>query len=118
MTEHTHYRDVLLERLGGPVDAAHYLTAAIEDSPEAFLKALENVAQARQMTKVARDAGVQRETLYRPLSENGNPTFGTLSSVLRALGFRIQIVPDGQGESGGAFATEFHTAGSSSASVP
>jgi probable addiction module antidote protein len=56
-----------------------------------FLKALKKVAQARQMTKVAQEAGVQRETLYRSLSENGNPTLETLSSVLHALGMELRV---------------------------
>jgi len=54
-----------------------------------------NVAQSRQMAKVAKDAGVQRETLYRSLSEQGNPTLETLSSVLAALGMKISIAPTG-----------------------
>jgi probable addiction module antidote protein len=43
------------------------------------------------MTKVAQEAGVQRETLYRSLSENGNPTLETLSSVLHALGMELRV---------------------------
>jgi hypothetical protein len=43
------------------------------------------------MSKVAKDAGVQRETLYRSLSEQGNPTIGTLDAVLKAVGLRIAI---------------------------
>jgi probable addiction module antidote protein len=45
------------------------------------------------MSKVAKDAGIQRETLYRAFSEQGNPTFETLSSVLRALGMKLSIAP-------------------------
>jgi probable addiction module antidote protein len=90
------YRELLLERLANPEVAGHYLNAALEDSPESFLKALKNVAQARQMTKVAKDAGVQRETLYRSFSEQGNPTFATLSSVLGALGMRLMVAADGK----------------------
>jgi probable addiction module antidote protein len=85
------YREALLEGLSDPVEAAHYLNAAMNDSPEMFLKALRNVAQSRQMTKVARDAGVTRESLYRALSQEGNPTLGTLHSVLGALGLNIAI---------------------------
>jgi probable addiction module antidote protein len=107
-----------MERLANPEVAMHYVNAALEDSPEAFLKALRNVAQARQMTKVAKEAGVQRETLYRSLSESGNPTFDTLHSVLRVLGFRIQIVPDGQSESAGGLVREFQAGNTPSANVP
>src|SRR5271157_214992 len=87
------YRQSLLAALLDPVEASAYLNAALEDSPEAFLKALKNVAQSRQMAKVAKDAGVQRETLYRSLSEQGNPTFETLSSILGALGMKLSFAP-------------------------
>jgi len=85
------YREVLLERLADPTVAAHYLNAAMEESPESFLKSLRNVAQARQIAKVAKDAGVQRESLYRALSEQGNPTFETLAAVLGVMGMRLSI---------------------------
>jgi probable addiction module antidote protein len=87
------YREALLEALANPVEAAHYLNAAFDDSPEMFLKALKNVAQANQMSKVAKDAGVARENLYRALSEEGNPTLGTLHSVLTAVGLKIEVSP-------------------------
>src|SRR5580658_2527657 len=98
MTKTSSYRESLLADLADPMEAMHYLNAAMEDSPEAFLKALKNVAQTRTMSKVAKEAGVQRETLYRSLSEQGNPTFETFSSVLRVLGFKIQIVPEANPE--------------------
>jgi probable addiction module antidote protein len=87
------YRQSLLTSLLDPVEASAYLNAALEDSPEAFLKALKNVAQARPMAQVAREAGIQRETLYRAFSDQGNPTFETLSSVLAALGMKLSIAP-------------------------
>jgi probable addiction module antidote protein len=83
-----------LEALSHPDEAVHYLNAAIEDSPEMFLQALRNVAQSRQMTKVAKDAGVTRESLYRATSLTGNPTLDTLSSVLSALGLKIRVEAD------------------------
>jgi len=88
------YRESLLEAVADPAEAAHYLSAAIEDSPEMFLKALRNVAQARQMAKVAQEAGIQRESLYRALSSEGNPTLGTLHSVLHALGLKLTIAAE------------------------
>jgi probable addiction module antidote protein len=93
------YRQSLLTALLDPAEASAYLNAALEDSPEAFLKALKNVAQARPMTSVAREAGVQRETLYRAFSEQGNPTFETLSFVLGALGMKLSISPSTSSES-------------------
>lgn len=53
------YREALLDGLANPDEAAHYLNAAIDDSPEMFLKALRNVAQAHQMAKVAKQSGVK-----------------------------------------------------------
>lgn len=92
------YRQSHLTSLLDPVEASAYLNAALEDSPEAFLKALKNVAQARTMSNVAKQAGIQRETLYRSFSEQGNPTFETLLSVLSALGMRISIAPNESAE--------------------
>jgi probable addiction module antidote protein len=85
------YRESLLEALTDPEEAVAYLNAGLEDSLPAFLKALKNVTQAHQMTKVAKDSGVQRETLYRSLSEQGNPTLQTLTSVLGAMGLRMRV---------------------------
>ena len=93
-TKTSSYRHSLLTALLDPVEASAYLNAALEDSPEAFLKALKNVAQARTMAQVAKEAGIQRETLYRAFSEQGNPTFETLSSVLGALGMKLSIAPN------------------------
>ena len=85
------YHEALVESLADPGEAARYLNAVLDDYPEGFLKALRNVAQARQMSKVAEEAGVQRESLYRALSEGGNPTLETFTSVLAALGLRMTI---------------------------
>jgi len=88
----SNYNSWQLEKLTNPETAAAYLSAAISDSPEMFRKALRNVAQSRQMAKVAREAGVTRESLYRATSEIGNPTLETLDSVLQVLGLEIEIV--------------------------
>jgi probable addiction module antidote protein len=85
------YRSWLRGQLTNPVAAANYINAAIEDSPEMLLVAVRNVAQAQKMAKVADRAGVNRESLYRTLSEEGNPTLDTLSSVLEALGLEIVV---------------------------
>ena len=87
----TPYRARLLQSLINPDEAVHCLNAAINDSPEMFLKALRNVAQAHQMAKVAKKAGVARENLYRAFSEGGNPTLDTLHSVLAAVGLDIHV---------------------------
>jgi len=106
MRKTSSYRDALLESLRDADEAQEYLNAAIEDSPEAFLKALKNVAQSHQMTKVAKESGIQRETLYRSLSEQGNPTLGTLSSILSVLGLTITVNVKTKNETPSFCATE------------
>jgi len=89
------YHPWLLEKLANPQTAADYLNEAMNDSPEMFLKALRNIAQARQMASVAKQAGVRRESLYRTLSKRGNPRLDTLNAVLRVLGLRMAIQAEG-----------------------
>ena len=91
-----------LEKLANPQLAATYLNAAMNDSREMFLKALRNVTQAQQMARVAQKAGVQRESLYRALSAEGNPTLDTLHSVLEALGLKMEIAATTSAPSGQA----------------
>ncbi len=90
----TDYRTELLQDLGSPDEAAHYLNAALEDSPEMFLVALRDVAEARRMARVAGEAGVAREALYRMLCETGNPRYSSLTGILKALGLRLAIEAD------------------------
>jgi probable addiction module antidote protein len=90
------YRDWQREKLTDPEIAASYLRESLREGEDVFLSSLGKVAQAYQSTKVAKDAGIQRETLYRAFSEQGNPTLGTLSSVLKAVGLRISIEVDGE----------------------
>ncbi len=73
---------------------AEFLTAALEENdPEFFQKALGEVAKARGMAQVAERAGVGRESLYKSLSADGNPRFGTVIDVLDALGFKLVVTP-------------------------
>ncbi|MDQ2924132.1 MAG: putative addiction module antidote protein [Acidobacteriota bacterium] len=94
MNKTSSYRQALIESLVDPVEAKNYLKAVLEDYPQGFLKALRNVAQANQMSKVAEAAGVKRESLYRALSEQGNPTLDTLTGVLSALGLKLSITSE------------------------
>jgi len=71
---------------------AAYMTDALESGDPAFVAdALGVVARARGMTEVAREAGVSRESLYRALSAEGNPEFGTVMRVARALGLQFSV---------------------------
>jgi len=85
----------LLEKLANPRRAANYLNTALNDSPQMFLEAVRDVAQARQMTRVARNAGVTRESLYKATSPAGNPTFETFVAVLGAMGLTFEVVAKG-----------------------
>jgi probable addiction module antidote protein len=78
------------DSLGTLEDIAAYLEAAIEDGdPRVIAAALGDIARAKGMSQVARDAALSRESLYRALSENGNPEFGTVMKVIRALGLKL-----------------------------
>ncbi|WP_257162552.1 addiction module antidote protein [Corynebacterium cystitidis] len=73
-------------------DIAAYLNAALEDGdPALWQDALGDVAKARGMTAIAREAGVGRESLYKSLSENGNPSWQTVTKVLAALGLKVEV---------------------------
>jgi probable addiction module antidote protein len=90
----TNYEDFLLEDLADPAEAAGYLSACLEEGPEVFLLGLRDVAKAQGgMTKLAREADLAREPLYRMLSENGNPTFASVTAIISSLGIRLQCVP-------------------------
>ncbi len=86
------YKPELLKALQDPVEAAEYLNAALEeDMNELFLLALRNVAEAYGMTRLAEDAQLNRESMYRMLSEKGNPQFTSLISILRQLGLQLSV---------------------------
>jgi probable addiction module antidote protein len=71
-----------------------YLEAALEeDDPRVVAAALGDIARAKGMTQVARDAGLGRESLYKALSANGNPELGTVMKVVRALGLSLHARP-------------------------
>ena len=73
-----------------PQDIAAYLEAAMEDGDSRVIAAaLGNIARARGMTELAREAGLGRESLYKALSPDGNPEFSTILKVVRALGLRL-----------------------------
>lgn len=88
----------LVESLADPDRAAVYLTTALEDSPAMFLEALRDVAQAREMSKVAREAGVTRKALYNITSLEGNPRWKNICKVLDALGIGLDLKPKSRGQ--------------------
>lgn len=71
-----------------------YLSEVIESGDPALVThALGVVARAKGMAHIAREAGVSRESLYRALSSEGNPEFGTVLKVVSALGLRLAVAP-------------------------
>lgn len=87
------YQPDLIENLRDPREAEEYLNAALEeDDPELFLLALRNVAEAQGgVARLAEKAKLNRESLYKMLSERGNPEFRSLEALLHALGFRLAV---------------------------
>jgi probable addiction module antidote protein len=72
---------------------AEYLTAAAEDlNPDVFLAALGDVAKAKGMAQIAKDAGLGRESLYKALASGAQPRFETVQAVLKALGVKLAVV--------------------------
>ncbi len=92
----SHRQRVVGELRADPKLAADYLNAAAEDEdPRVYLAALRTVAEAEGMAKIARAAGVPRESLYRALSVGGNPRFSTLHAILRAAGLKLAVERSG-----------------------
>jgi probable addiction module antidote protein len=90
----SHDEAIIQELRDNPQFAAEYLKAAIEetDEPGVLLIALRHIAEARGgMAKVAKTAGVKRESLYRALSPRGNPRLATLMAVTKALGLALTV---------------------------
>jgi|SRR5579872_1017632 len=85
-----------------PYDSAEYLDSgeainaymeeALDTNDPAFIaKALGTIARARGMSEIAKKAGLSRESLYKALSTDGNPEFGTIIRVMHALGLKFSI---------------------------
>lgn len=80
------------DQLQSEEDIALYIEACLDEDPgdgSLLRVALGDIARARGMTQVARDAGLSRESLYRALSADGNPEFSTVWKVMRALRVKL-----------------------------
>lgn len=80
------------EHLRSPEEMAAYLEAWMEDAhgdAASIAKALGDIARAKGMTQVARDAGLSRESLYKALSGERSPGFDTILKVVQALGLKL-----------------------------
>ena len=81
-------------RLQDDTEAIYYLQAAAEDSQDAFLMALENLAQARHVTTILQASELQRVALYQMLSKDGAPTLRAVETVLGDFGVRLVLRVD------------------------
>jgi len=73
---------------------AEYLSAILEeDDPDLFISALGDVAKARGMTQIAKEAGLGRESLYKALKSGSNLRYQTVQKVLKALGIKLTAEP-------------------------
>jgi probable addiction module antidote protein len=82
----------IAEQLRTPEEMAAYLDAWLTEAPEdssGIARALGDIARAKGMAQVAKEAGLSRESLYKALSGNGNPSFATILKVTKALGVKL-----------------------------
>ncbi len=82
------------EYLKSDEDIQAYLDAVLEeggDDPAYIIHALGIIARAKNMSQLARDTGLSREGLYKALSQEGNPTFSTVTKIAKALGLQIKF---------------------------
>ena len=96
MTKTITSRYDVAEHLRTPEEMAAYLEACLEEAhgDASFVaKALGDIARAKGMTQVARDAGVSRESLYKALSGERTPGFDTILKVVQALGIELHAAP-------------------------
>jgi probable addiction module antidote protein len=88
----THPYDVA-KQLRTPEEMAAYLDAWFEEAPDdavGIARALGDIARAKGMSQVARATGLSRESLYKALGENGNPSLATVLRVARAVGLKLR----------------------------
>lgn len=94
ITSVSHDECMIRELRKSPKFAVEYLKVALEDTeePAVLLIALRRIAEARGgLAKVAKAAGIERESLYRALSARGNPRLSTLVAVTKAVGLKLTV---------------------------
>ena len=90
------HKEGLFKNLQNPEFAAEYFNAALEAGDMAvILLAVKNLVEAKGgMSKIAKETGLNRESLYRALSEDGNPKISTFYKILHAVGMKLLVSPD------------------------
>lgn len=82
------------EYLDSPDMIAAYLSEALETGDAKYIaQAIGTIARAKGMTGIAKEAGLSRENLYRALTEDGTPEFGTIMKVLSAMDIQLEAKP-------------------------
>ena len=85
--------------LDNDIVLAEYLNAALEDEhPNVFLQAIADAAKARGMSKLAKDTGLGRESLYKALAPGAKPRYDTVLKLVRALGVELHTTPAHAGQ--------------------
>jgi probable addiction module antidote protein len=93
-TSISHDSAIVEQLKADPAFAEEYLKAALEDTeePQVLLIALRHLAEAKGgIAKVAKQAGIERESLYRALSTKGNPRLSTLVAVTKAMDLKLTV---------------------------
>lgn len=96
MVKSKSYQEYLIESLKDPIEAVGYLNAALEGGDtQVFLLALQNVIKARGgVKKFAEKVNKSRTSLYKSLSEEGNPYLKNTNDILSALGMHLTVAPN------------------------
>ncbi|MCD4812804.1 putative addiction module antidote protein [bacterium] len=96
---YSHWSDIIKDDFKrNPEEAYAYLTAALKNyekdgNEKLLLLALRRMAEAVGVANLAKKAGLSRQSIYKALSEHGNPTLKTLDTLLHALGFTHSFKP-------------------------
>lgn len=92
------YQKELIKSLKDPRESVAYLNVAlIDEDPKIFLLALKNVLEAHGgLGKVSKKTKLNRENLYRMLSDKGNPEFSSIYKLLNSIGLQLSVQPDGR----------------------
>ena len=82
----------MAEHINTKEDVTAYLEAALEENDTALLlAAIGDIARSKGMAQIAKELNLARESLYRSLSQDGNPSFDTVAKVLDNLGFQLSV---------------------------
>ncbi|AEF85647.1 probable addiction module antidote protein [Treponema primitia ZAS-2] len=82
----------MADHINSKEEVIAYLEAALEENDmELLLSTLGDIARSKGMTQIANDLNLSRESLYRSLSPDGNPSFSTVMKVLNTLGFHLSL---------------------------